>query len=69
MSAILIPSLTDKEAATVNDLLRKHNIAASLLSDEQVDAFEDFALGKMMEEANVQDLVLREDIMQKLNNE
>ncbi len=67
MSAILIPSLTEKEASAVKELLIKNNITSSILSDEQLEELEDYALLKMMEDTNTQDLVLRESIMQKLN--
>ncbi len=37
------------------------------LSEQQLEVLEDLALSKMMEEADIEDLVLKEDIMQKLD--
>jgi hypothetical protein len=62
MGAILISPQSIEEQQLLLDLLKRMGISARVLSEEE----EDKALGLLMQEADVQDKVPRDEIMQKL---
>jgi len=62
MGVILISPQSIEEQQLLLDLLKRMGISARVLSEEE----EDKALGLLMQEADVQDKVPRDEIMQKL---
>ncbi|GEM_PF-3090952 len=62
MGAILVSPQSIEEQQLLLDLLKRVGIAARILSDEE----EDEALGILMQEADMDDKVEREEILQKL---
>ncbi len=62
MGAILISPQSIEEQQLLLDLLKRMGISARVLSEEE----EEKALGLLMQEADVQDKVPRDEIMQKL---
>jgi hypothetical protein len=63
MESIVINPKTKIEAKLINDFLEKMNISSKVLTDEEK---EDMGLVMMMKETDMDDLVSREEIMQKL---
>jgi len=63
MESIVINPKTKGEAKLINDFLEKMNISSKVLTDEEK---EDMGLVMMMKETDMDDLVSREEIMQKL---
>ncbi len=64
MDTILITPKTEQEFSFLLDLLQRMHIKTSLLTEEDK---EDAGLLKMMEEADRNDVVSEEEIMQILN--
>ncbi len=62
MDAILVSPKSIEEQQRLLDLLKRMGIAARILSDEE----EDKALGILMQEADVEDKVERDEIMREL---
>ncbi len=62
MGAILISPQSIEEQQLLLDLLKRMGISARVLSEEE----EDKALSILMDEADVEDKVSRDEIMQKL---
>ncbi|MFN0175154.1 MAG: hypothetical protein ACKVU0_10935 [Saprospiraceae bacterium] len=62
MGAILVSPKSIEEQQLLLDLLKRMGISARILSDEE----EDEALGILMQEADMEDKVEREEILQKL---
>jgi len=65
MESIVITPKTEDEAKLITDLLKKMNISSNVITDEEK---EDLGLLKMMNEADTNDLVSREEIMRKLKS-
>jgi len=63
MESIVISPKTKDEAKLITDLLQKMNISSKIITDEEK---EDMGLVMMMKETDMDDLVSREEIMQKL---
>jgi len=62
MGEILISPKSIEEQQLLLELLKRMGISARILSE----ADEDQALGILMQEADIQDIVSRDEIMQKL---
>ena len=62
MGVILVSPQNIEEQQLLLDLLKRMGISARILSDEE----EDEALGILMQEADMEDKVERDEIMQKL---
>lgn len=65
MESIVISPKTKDEAKLITDLLQKMNISSKIITDEEK---EDMGLVMMMKETDMDDLVPREEIMQKLKS-
>ncbi|SHM96179.1 hypothetical protein [Mucilaginibacter sp. OK098] len=65
MESIVISPKTKDEAKLITDLLQKMNISSKIITDEEK---EDMGLVIMMKETDMDDLVSREEIMQKLRS-
>lgn len=65
MESIVISPKTKDEAKLITDLLQKMNISSKVITDEEK---EDMGLVMMMKETDMDDLVSREEIMQKLRS-
>lgn len=65
MSTVIINVKDDKELAFISELLKKNNIQSKVLSEEEL---EDYGLLKMMLEADLNDVVSEESIMQILKS-
>jgi hypothetical protein len=65
MESIVISPKTKDEAKLITDLLQKMNISSKIITDEEK---EDMGLVMMMKETDMDDLVSREEIMQKLKS-
>jgi len=65
MESIVISPKTKDEAKLITDLLQKMNISSKIITDEEK---EDMGLVMMMKETDMDDLVSREEIMQKLSS-
>ncbi|PIQ49719.1 MAG: hypothetical protein COW03_03500 [Cytophagales bacterium CG12_big_fil_rev_8_21_14_0_65_40_12] len=63
MSSIVVNPKNIEEFQFLTELLKKLNIEAKVLSDEQV---EDLGLSFLMKEADKNDIVSKEEIMSKL---
>ena len=63
MSSIVVKPKNIEEFQFLTELLKKLNIEAKVLSDEQV---EDLGLSFLMKEADRKDVVSKEEIMSKL---
>ncbi|HXL56745.1 MAG TPA: hypothetical protein VN958_10835 [Chitinophagaceae bacterium] len=63
MSTVIINVESEKELAFVSDLLQKNNIKSKIFSEEEL---EDYGLLKLMLEVDLNDVVSKESIMQKL---
>ena len=62
MGAILVSPQSIEEQQLLLDILKRMGISARIISEEE----EDEALGILMQEADVEDKVERNEIMQKL---
>ena len=65
MSTVIINVETEKDLALISDLLQKNNIKAKILTEEEL---EDYGLLKMMLDADLNDAVSEESIMEKLKS-
>jgi hypothetical protein len=65
MSSIVVNPKNIEEFQFLTELLKKLNIEAKVLSDEQV---EDLGLSFLMKEADRNDIVSKEEIMSKLGD-
>jgi hypothetical protein len=65
MESIVISPKTKDEAKLITDLLQKMNISSKVITDEEK---EDMGLVMMMKETDMDDLVSRAEIMQKLKS-